>query len=481
MSDQDDMDLRQYDEQPPDILAAVVAEYQSEAEAAVKAQASIAAAEPPMPAKQPLSLPEAISAVERAGMQNAKPMTSAQAKIEAVAALTASAYAKASELKLSPEEIAALQADFPDEAFKPGAAGKEHLIYIEHAFLRDRLNTVLGLGQWALIPRNRWAEDFEFTNSKGKLVQASRVYVEAMLLVRGCFVAEAVGEMEYYKNNQGQNYGDAVEGAKTAALRRCCKEFGIGLQAWKKDWGDGWWKRNPSGRVYKAPQDAPGTASAGPPAPRPTKIPNALPVATEAHRKRLLEVLAGEGGLGPDFTQTAQEFFVKAGAILETESLEDLPLPFCPVTAEQKDALIRALVAFSDGEPAQLPYAQNPVSAIKPKPKAEIPGKPVESNDAEKQPWYGVIVPVPRKGQTRDQYLKDPDTIGSLYEARHGTDDLAQEARQRLYGFLHNYEPKGWTKRDGTQMPPSEADKKFRVALDQFGEFWEKYHAGEKI
>lgn len=234
----------------------------------------------------------------------------------------------------------------------------------------------------------------------------------------------------------------------------------------------------------KAPpvrKDAPGTASAPPPAPRPTKIPNALPVATEAHRKRLLEVLAGEGGLGPDFTQTAQEFFVKAGAILETESLDDLPLPFCPVTAEQKDALIRALIAFSDGEPAQLPYAQNPVSAIKPKPKAEIPAKPVESNDAEKQPWYGVIVPVPRRGQTRDEYIKSPDTIGSLYEARHGTDDLAQEARQRLYGFLHNYEPKGWTKRDGTQMPPSEADKKFRVALDQFGEWWEKWHAGEKI
>src|SRR6185369_3356162 len=88
------------------------------------------------------------------------PITPAQAKIDAVANLTMKAYERASTLQLTPEEIAGLKADFPDEAFKPGAGGKEHLIYIEHAFLRDRLTEVLGLGQWAIVPRNRWAEDF---------------------------------------------------------------------------------------------------------------------------------------------------------------------------------------------------------------------------------------------------------------------------------------------------------------------------------
>lgn len=171
--------------------------------------------------------------------ENKPQVTAAQAKVEAVANLTFKAYERASTLALTPDEIKGLGADFPDEAFKPGAAGKEHLIYIEHAFLRDRLNSVIGVGQWALIPRNRWAEDFTTNNGK----PASRVYVEAMLVVRGAFVSEAVGEMEYYPNNSSQNYGDAVEGAKTAALRRCCKEFGIGLQAWKKDWCEGWWQR----------------------------------------------------------------------------------------------------------------------------------------------------------------------------------------------------------------------------------------------
>lgn len=202
--------------------------------------------------KQALTVRDPVGAIEQVKPQ----VTAAQAKVEAVASLTFKAYERASMLTLSPDEIAKLQAEFPDEAFKPGAAGKEHLIYIEHAFLRDRLNAVIGPGQWALIPRSRWAEDF--VSQKG--VPGSRIYVEAMLVVRGAFVSEAVGEMEYYPKNASQNYGDAVEGAKTAALRRCCKEFGIGLQAWKKDWCEGWWQRKNAAR--RAPVNRPPSTSA---------------------------------------------------------------------------------------------------------------------------------------------------------------------------------------------------------------------------
>ena len=115
------------------------------------------------------------------------------------------AYAKASTLSLTPEEIAGFKKDFPDEAFKTGAAGKENLLYLEHAFLRDRFNEVVGPGQWSIVPRNRWGEDFIIPATDRKPeVQACRIYVEAMLLIRGCFVAEAVGDMVYYKNNQSQ-------------------------------------------------------------------------------------------------------------------------------------------------------------------------------------------------------------------------------------------------------------------------------------
>lgn len=199
---------------------------------------------------QAMTVRQAVAAVEQVQPQSKPQVTAAQAKIEAVAQLTMKAYDRASMLALTPEESAALQADFPDDAFQPGAAGKENLIYIEHAHLRDRLNKVFGLGQWAIVPRNRWAEDFR--TYKG--VDASRVYVEAMLLVRGCFVSEAVGDMVYYKNNESQNYGDAVEGAKTAALRRCVKELGVGLQAWKKEWCIGWWQRR-NGKPSKTTEE----------------------------------------------------------------------------------------------------------------------------------------------------------------------------------------------------------------------------------
>jgi hypothetical protein len=162
-----------------------------------------------------------------------------QAKVNAIASVTMSAYAKASELKLTDEEDEALAKDFPDEAFRAGAGGDDRLIYIEHAFLRDRLNDVLGRGAWALVTRSKWTENFK--TSKG--ADAVRVYAEVMLMVRGCYVGEAVGEMEYYPHNAKTTYADAIEGSKTAAFRRCAKDFGIGLQAWKKTWCEGWWAR----------------------------------------------------------------------------------------------------------------------------------------------------------------------------------------------------------------------------------------------
>lgn len=217
------------------------------------------------PASQAMTVRHAVAAIEKAAPQAAAPITAAQAKVEAVAQLTMKAYDRASLLALTPEESAALQADFPDEAFQPGAAGKENLIYIEHAHLRDRLNKVFGIGQWAIVPRNRWGEDFRTANGK----EATRIYVEAMLLIRGCFVSEAVGDMVYYKNNDSQNYGDAVEGAKTAALRRCAKELGVGLQAWKKDWCLGWWQRKRAPKRQDGPITKQTTAAPAPNSPTP--------------------------------------------------------------------------------------------------------------------------------------------------------------------------------------------------------------------
>lgn len=178
--------------------------------------------------------------------------TAAQGKIDAVAHLTMKVYERASTLVITPEESKALLADFTDDAFVTGAGGKSNLIYIEHAALRDRFNSVLGIGQWSIIPRARWEETFRTSTGK----TAKRVFVEAMLCVRGCFVGEAIGDMDYYPDGAATNYGDACEGAKSAAFRRCAKEFGVGLQAWKKSWVDGWWARK-NGKAPPQPSKQP--------------------------------------------------------------------------------------------------------------------------------------------------------------------------------------------------------------------------------
>lgn len=189
--------------------------------------------------------------------QPAKADSASQGKVNAIANLTMKCYERASTLTLTEDESKRLLADFPDADFKKGAQGKENLIYIEHAALRDRLTSTLGIGQWTIVPRRTWEEEFSTRDKK----RGMRVYVEAMLLVRGCFVSEAIGDMDYYPDSPGTNYGDAVEGAQTAALRRCAKNLGVGLQAWRAEWIKGWWARQGQPQQQPRPQ-APAQAAA---------------------------------------------------------------------------------------------------------------------------------------------------------------------------------------------------------------------------
>lgn len=360
-------------------------------------------------------------------------VTPEQAKVDAVAELTMTAYARASELKLTTEEQAGLQKEFPDEAFRGGAAGKEHLLYIEHAFLRNRLNEVLGLGQWSIIPRKRWAEDFVIQKRNEPDVEASRVYVEAMLVVRGCFVAEAIGDMVYYKNNQSQNYGDAVEGAKTAALRRCTKELGIGLQAWKKDWCEGWWQRNgqrrpaqnapgrsggsqspaPSRPAAPAPQSAP-----RPPARTSDLVPPPASEATEDQKTRFLALFPSTNA------EYALKFFASKGWIPNAADfkLTDLPLKYVPTTKKVAEDLVAQVEAFTTQPPP-----------------------------AVREAWRSYPMPW---GKNKDTLLADLD-------------------KNYLYGLVMNYEVEREYNGAPKKQETIEKDEEFRRMLDDAGRHYD--------
>jgi len=168
-------------------------------------------------------------------------------RAESVNLLLAKAYERASTLELTADEIKRLTADFDDADFQRGAGGDANLLYLEHGALRKRLNDVVGIGKWTCIPRRSWSEEIQIPAKAGKPASvAVRIYIESVLIIRGCFVGEAIGDGTYYKSNAGGSYSDGYESAKTAAFRRCTKDFGMGLQAYSKDWCNQWKEKYPN-------------------------------------------------------------------------------------------------------------------------------------------------------------------------------------------------------------------------------------------
>jgi hypothetical protein len=237
--------------------------------------------------------------------------------------------------------------------------------------------------------------------------------------------------------------------------------------------------------THEAPRPAPRAAappaSAPPPAAKPAApalsptvapAPAAPKAATASYRAKMIENL--KAGVGQPNRPIVTEYFEKIDQLIPGESLESLELRFVPSTAEQMNALADKLAGFGNGEQAARAFVPGEIGAAPASAPAPV-ATPKQPKDDEW--WREIVVVVPRKGQKRDEYLRNPDTIGSLFEARHDDED----ARKRLFGFVSNYEAKPWTGNDGKVRPPNKADVEFRTALDAFKDWYDHYHAGEKL
>ncbi|KAH9482298.1 Mitochondrial genome maintenance protein [Psilocybe cubensis] len=91
------------------------------------------------------------------------------------------------------------------------------LIYLPEIKYRRILNQAFGPGGWGLAPRSE-------TNVGPKIV--SREYG---LVCLGRLVAIARGEQEYFDPS---GVSTALEGCKSNALMRCCKDLGIASELW---------------------------------------------------------------------------------------------------------------------------------------------------------------------------------------------------------------------------------------------------------
>ncbi|KAF4780962.1 hypothetical protein HER10_EVM0005096 [Colletotrichum scovillei] len=91
------------------------------------------------------------------------------------------------------------------------------IIYLPEIKYRRILNQAFGPGGWGLVP-------------KGDVVVGEKVVTrEYALIAEGRFISQAQGENGYFSL---ENLPSAVEGCKSNALMRCCKDLGVASDLW---------------------------------------------------------------------------------------------------------------------------------------------------------------------------------------------------------------------------------------------------------
>lgn len=422
--------------------------------------------------------PQALEVVKQQDVK--QPLTSQQAKIDAVANVLYKAYEKASSLMLTREEIDALAAEFPDDAFRLGAGGDDRLLYIEHAHLRDRFNGIIGMGQWSLVPiRPHWSESFEYYSQTRKQKElGTRIYAQCALLIRGCFVAEAIGSMDYYPNNQ-TNFADAAEGAETAAFRRCAKKFGVGLQAWKKDFCEGWMARNANKpRQVQIIKPAP-----APPKPvvKPAPV-EAKPIGIpETPQQRKAKFLAQFKG----YESYAVELWTELGLLLPgVEGFDDFPINKIPDKARPvwdmvQEVKKRAGVGNPPADPQSDPAPSHPVC-----PNCNSTSY-IEMRNGEKvhrvcqdcglqnnvsEPQETVVTAGQALANAAPKDLQEwkayPIPQWSKYY-KEGLRTFGELDKNQLWWFCVQWHPKAYTDKRGKTHQPSVEDYELRGMLDK--------------
>lgn len=139
-------------------------------------------------------------------------------------------YQSASMLVITDDEAKLLDEKIKDLDIEIRPDG---LIYPPQVYWRDKLNQTFGRGQWALLQ-----------HSVVKDPDRDKIYYDGSLMIRGHFIARAIGEQEYYISNPMQSWGSAAESAKSDCLGRCCKDLGIFKELWEPNFVREWLKKN---------------------------------------------------------------------------------------------------------------------------------------------------------------------------------------------------------------------------------------------
>ena len=129
-------------------------------------------------------------------------------------------------LDIGDEKIQVLRSPISEEDILIRPDGLVYLSWLEY---QKRLDKAFGVS-WSLVP-----------NGMPKYDSTTNLILWGFtLVISGRFVDFAIGQQEYQSTNRTMTYGDAMEGAKSNALMRCCKRLGIGIELWDKEFVEQW-------------------------------------------------------------------------------------------------------------------------------------------------------------------------------------------------------------------------------------------------
>lgn len=129
-------------------------------------------------------------------------------------------YQGVSSQPVTQEQSLILLAPIPNEDLDILPTGE---VYASQVRYRRILNHAFGPGGWAMVPRGPFTQ------------RESIVYREYALFAGGRFIAEAIGEQEYFEDNTRMSWATAAEACKSNALTRCCKDLGIASECWDRN------------------------------------------------------------------------------------------------------------------------------------------------------------------------------------------------------------------------------------------------------
>lgn len=251
-------------------------------------------------------------------------------------------FAGASTLAVSDTEASILSEPFPDEEIEILPSGEP---YVAQGRYRTRLNLAFRRGLWALLP----ISDFVIDERTGTTSQGWGLFV------RGKLVSIAWGS----GSGGDSDLAQALEGAKSNALVRVCKDLGMGLVLAEKRWAEAfrervcvlveavdrkkgavnWWRRadgvpfHEERRILKGKATASSTGSAQPgadatsapagPAPQASETPGKAATKSPAERRKAFEeamVLEKRRVGAPAFLEILKKYgFTAMGSIPESK------------------------------------------------------------------------------------------------------------------------------------------------------------------